>query len=712
MSIIQTIREKGAVIVIALIAISLIGFILMDSMSSGHGSIFGNNNTSTLGVVNGQKIQLNDFNDKVKEVEQQYPNAGSSQNNQIMESVWNQMVAEKVVEDQFNKLGITFTPDEMSSIMFSNDAPQQLKQAFTNKETGEYDVEQAKQWWAQTKKNKNEEQRNAIISQVIDPMRLNSLYTKYTSMVAASLYQPKWLSKAQSEEKNQFATISYVAVPYSVISDKSVKVTDDDIQAYLDKNKLKYKQEPGRIISYVSFSAAANSEDSARILQSLKDLKPQFTADSNAKFFLGRNSSAIPYFDGYVPKSKMQSPDKDSIISLADGGVFGPYEDGKNFVLAKKLETKILPDSIECRHILLGTVDPQTQQPLMDDSTAHRIADSIAIAIKGGASFDSLDAKYSTDQVAKQQNGVMTFDLMTIQGDNFSKEFGDFLLNDNGETKKVVKTQFGWHYIEILNKKNLQPAYKVAYMAKEIAPSDQTINAANTAAIKLSGSATDEKSFNDYVAKNGLKKVDVPNEVKENDYQLGSLEDARTIIKWAFDAKEGQVSEPFAVKDDYVVAVVDKKLKAGIPDVNTARPMVEGIIINMKKADEIKKKLNNPATLEAAAAAYKLQVLNSGADSTLTFDAQIIDGIGNEPKVAGASFNKDYQSKVSPAFSGNSGVFVIKVNSISSKAPVSPEIQKLQMNDELNKNIQDALGQSFEALKKTADIKDNRSRFF
>jgi peptidyl-prolyl cis-trans isomerase D len=712
MSIIQTIREKGAVIVIALIAISLIGFILMDSMSSGRGSLFGDNNTSTLGVVNGEKIQLDNFNNKVKEVQQQYPNGGSSQSNQIMESVWNQMVAEKIVEDQFKKLGITFTPDEMSSIMFSNDAPQQLKQAFTNKETGEYDIEQAKQWWAQTKKNKNEEQRNAIISQVIDPMRLNSMYTKYTSMIAASLYQPKWLSKEQSEEKNQFATISYVAVPYSVISDKSVKVTDNDIQAYLDKNKLKYKQEAGRIVSYVSFSAAANSEDSARILQSLKELKPQFTADSNAKFFLGRNSSAIPYFDGYVPASKMQSPDKDSIISLANGEVFGPYEDGKNFVLAKKISTKILPDSIECRHILLGTIDPQTQQPLLDDSTAHRVADSIANAIKGGASFDFLDAKYSTDQVAKQQNGVMTFDLMTIQSDNFSKEFGDFLLNDNGETKKVVKTQFGWHYIEILNKKNLQPAYKVAYMAKEIAPSDQTINAANTAAIKLSGSATDVKSFNDYVAKNGLKKVDVPNEVKENDYQLGDLQDARTIIKWAFDAKEGQVSEPYAVKDDYVVAVVDKKLKAGIPDVSTARPMVEGIIMNMKKADEIKKKLNNPSTLEAAAAVYKLQVLNSGADSTLTFDAQIINGIGNEPKVAGAAFNKEYQSKISPAFSGNSGVFVIKVNSVSSKASVAPEIQKLQMNDELNKNIQDALGQSFDALKKTAEIKDNRSRFF
>jgi peptidyl-prolyl cis-trans isomerase D len=166
------------------------------------------------------------------------------------------------------------------------------------------------------------------------------------------------------------------------------------------------------------------------------------------------------------------------------------------------------------------------------------------------------------------------------------------------------------------------------------------------------------------------------------------------------------------VKDDYVVAVVDKKLKEGVPDAGTARPMVEGIIRNQKKADQIKSKLNNPSTLEAAAAVYKLQVLSSGADSTLTFDAQIINGIGNEPRVAGAAFNKEYQTKVSPAFAGNTGVFVIKVNSVAAKSPGSADLEKLQMNEQLNRNIQDALNQSFNALKKTADIKDNRSRFF
>jgi peptidyl-prolyl cis-trans isomerase D len=711
MSIIQTIREKGAVIVIAVIAISLIGFILMDSSASS-GKIFGGGNTTVIGKVNGEKIDYEDFNQKVKETEQQYPNSGNAQRNQIMQGVWDQMVAERVVDRQFKNLGIVFTPEEMSAIMFSEDAPQQLKQAFTDRETGRYDIEQAKQWWAQTKKNKNAEQRNAIISQVIDPMRLNSLYTKYTSMIAASIYQPKWLAKEQQEEQTQFANISYVAVSYSSISDSAVKVSNEEIKTYLNNNKLKFQQEPGRMISYVSFSAAASAADSARIRQVLVDLKPEFAADSNAKFFLGRNSSAIPFFDGYTQKTKIQVPNTDSILALPEGHVYGPYEDGNNFVLAKKIDTKTLPDSIKCRHILIGTIDPQTQQPTIPDSTAHRIVDSIQTAIANGASFDSLNIKYSTDQAAKAQNGVMTFDLQTIQSDGFAKEFGQFLLNENGLTKKVVHTQFGWHYIEILDKINPGPAYKIAYMAKEIAPSDETINAANTAAIKLSGSAKDVKSFNAYIAKNGLNKVDVPNVVKENDFQLGGLEDARAIIRWAFEAKEGAVSEPFTVKDDFVVAVLDKVVKEGVPDVDVARPMVESIIRNQKKAAQIKKKLNNPATLEAAAAATNTQVLSTGADSTLTFDAQIINGIGNEPKIAGASFNKAYQTKVSPAIAGNTGVFVIKVNSVSVKPPLPPQQLQQQKTAQLNSLIQSALGQSFDALKKISNINDMRSKFF
>ena len=711
MSIIQTIRDKGAAIVIGVIALSLIGFLLMDAKSGG-ASLFGGGNSKTIGVVNGEEIEIDEFNAKVKDAEAQYPNTNGGIRQQIMQSVWDQLVAERIVASEFEKLGLAFTPKEMSATMFSDEAPQQLKQAFTDPQTGQYDVVKAQQWWNQTRKGKDDEQKRAVYSQVIDPMRLNSLYTKYTSMIAASIYTPAWMGAKENEDENSFATISYTAIPYTVINDSAVKVTDDDIENYLEKNRLRYKQEAGRMVSYVTFNASPNAKDSADVRNLLETLKPSFAADTNAKSFLARNTSTINFFDGYVSKAKMQMPNKDTIINLPEGKVYGPYLDAGNYVLAKKLATKVLPDSIKCRHILLGTNNPQTGAALMPDSIAKQKVDSIAAAINAGADFTALEEKYSTDEAAKKDKGVMTFDISTIQSEGFAKEFADFLLNEKGETKKVVKTQFGWHYIEILEKKNPQPAYKVAYMAKEIVPSDETINAANAAATKLSGQARDLKTFDQYIKQNGLSKVDVPSVVKENDAQLGGLQDARSIVKWAFDAKEGEVSEPFSVGNQFVVAVVDRKVKEGLPDAKTARPLVEALVRNKKKAEEIKKKIGNNPTLEAAAAAYQRQVLTTGADSTLTFNTVIINGVGNEPKVAGASFNKDYQTKVSPAIEGNTGVFLIKVNSIHTRPQAPAAIVQQQRNMRQGQLMQAALGKSFEALKKAADIKDKRSKFF
>lgn len=201
MSIIQTIRDKGTAIVIGVIALSLIGFLLMDA-GSGSATLFGGKNSTTIGVINGEDIELDEFNAKVKEAEAQYPNTSGGIRQQIMEGVWDQMVAERIVASEFQKLGLSFTPKEMTAVMFSNDAPQQLKQAFTDPQTGQYDIAKAQQWWAETKKQKNQEQRQALNSQVIEPMKLNSLYTKYTSMIAASIYTPSWMIARETEEQH------------------------------------------------------------------------------------------------------------------------------------------------------------------------------------------------------------------------------------------------------------------------------------------------------------------------------------------------------------------------------------------------------------------------------------------------------------------------------------------------------------------------------
>jgi peptidyl-prolyl cis-trans isomerase D len=214
-----------------------------------------------------------------------------------------------------------------------------------------------------------------------------------------------------------------------------------------------------------------------------------------------------------------------------------------------------------------------------------------------------------------------------------------------------------------------------------------------------------------YIAKNGLSLTAVPSMIKENDYQAGALQDARAVVRWAFEAKKGEISEPFSVGDQFIVAVLDKINDKGVQDATTARPGCEAIIRNNKKADIIKKKIGNNPTLESASSAYGKQIQGAGADSTITFNSQIINGVGMEASVIGAAFNKEYQSKVSPLIDGTTGVFIVKVNSIQNKPAEAPEAVSVRATSKIG-NIRSQTNGWYEGLRKQANIVDERSKHY
>jgi peptidyl-prolyl cis-trans isomerase D len=311
--------------------------------------------------------------------------------------------------------------------------------------------------------------------------------------------------------------------------------------------------------------------------------------------------------------------------------------------------------------------------------------------------------------VSKEKGGA--YDFSSIQFQNLPKEFSEVVFYGTSGDKKTVKTDIGWYYIEVISQKNFETAYKVAYMSKQILATDETVNSASMKATKLSGENRDIKSLDAYVTKNGIQKLDVPTAITQNEYRLGLLQDARQLIRWAFEAKAGDVSEPFSIEDQFVVATVRKIQPEGLPDANTARPLVESILRKEKKAAIIKEKLSKANSLETATSIYNQPIRIAGADSTLTLGSQIINGIGDEPKIIGAAFNKNLQSKISEPISGNGGVFLVKVNSVGS-LPAEPLEYSAIQSVEQTKGLLQKLSAWFESLKKTAEIKDYRSKQF
>ena len=710
MQIIQSIRDKGALLTVILIGLCIIGFILMDSSQGGGGGLFGGN-SQTVGKVNGESIDINQFTAAITRMEdQEMQRTGQRPSgeriNQIRAQVWEQMTAEKIFLEEADKLGIALTPKELSATLMSNDPSNPLtqEQGIMDPTTGKIDIAKAQEALRNIKKLKGE-QKEAVNQQLIEPIKISSAVTKYTGMLNASAYYPTWMQEKDNADAKNFATISYVSIPYTDISDSTIKVTDADVNEYVKKNANLFKQEAGRTVSYIAFSQLPTAADSAKVKAEVEQLKAAFAADTNSAAFVARNASVMDFRDEFLPKARIQSSATDSIIKNPIGAVYGPYVDADNFAIAKVIGTKLLPDSVQASHILIPVNDPQTGQPVNTDSAAKKRADSLLAAIKAGADFGALAKQFSVDG-SKDQGG----DLGTFEYGRMVPEFNEFTFTKPVGSVDVVRTQFGYHVIKVVNQKNFNPAYKIAFVAKQIVPSEATINAASLQATKAAAQGN-AAALAKYAATNGLRIVQLPTLIKENDYSVGSMTDARQLVRWAFESKKGDVSEPFNIGDDFVVASVDNVYKEGLQDAATARSGAEAMIRKQKKAKIIIEKLGKTPTLQSAAAAYGKQIQQAGADSSITFNSQMINGVGLEQKLIGAAFNKDFQAKPTPAFEGTTGVFVMKVEHVGTKPADSPEVMAQQAAGRLSA-IRSQNNNWFEALKKQADIKDNRSKFF
>ncbi len=694
MSIIQNIRERGAWIIFGIIAIALIAFILQDGIGRKRGA----SDISTLGKVNGQVINKIEFEEKLDVQLQNYAAQGVKRE-QLLGFLWSQEVDRLLVKSEEEKLGLSVGTKELSEVLFGNESP--FKQEFTDKTTGEFKVNDAKQAVAQIKKSKNADQIKQIEKIYIEPSVENRIRNKYQVLVIKGVQVPKWLSEKQFAETNAIASISFVGIPYTTIVDSTIKVSDDDIATYLKENAAAYQVEEGsRAISFIGFSAAPAAQDSVSARQEIEALKQDFKNTTDAAKYLNKVGSEIPYYDSYISKKSLQIPQKDSVLNVGVGGVYGPYVDGRNFTIAKVLGVKQWPDSASVRHILIATVNPQTGQQIREDSVAKKLADSISLAIKGGASFESMVATYSDDAGSKATGGKYE---MFPQA-KMVPAFNDFSFDNPVGTKSVVKTDFGYHYMEVLKQTAKGPAYKIAYLSKMVMPSNETINAASTAAAQFASSSKDVASFNANAVK--LAKQVIPaTGIKANDFDIQGIGTARNIVRWAYEKDVNTVSEPFELGDNYIVAVITSEEKEGLASVAAARPQVEGIIRDKKKAEKIKATIKG-TTLDAIAA--NANAIVQRADS-IGFNFAMITGLGNEPKLVGAAFNMALLNKISEPIFANTGVYTISVNGISAK---QAQQDPLFFKDELLERTRSVMFRSISSLKKVAKIEDNRSKLY
>ena len=696
MSIIQNIRERGSWILICIV-IALIAFILQDGVGRNNG----NSDINTLGVINGTTINKIDFEQKVQNTLQQYAAQGA-QRGQVINQLWDNEVINLLIKKEADKLGLSVGSKEVNDVIYGEESP--FRQQFTDPTTGEFKVNDLKAQLAELKKSTKKEvvdQKEQLEKNVILPALEKRTLRKYQALLYRGIQVPKWLLEKQYAENNAISNIRFVNVPYTTIADTTIKVSNEDISAYLKENSAAFQvEEAQRNISFIAFSAAPTTADSTITKNNILALKDSFQTSKDAAAYLNKVTPDTKYYDGFLGKSRIQIPEKEAVLSTPKGGLYGPYVDGPNYTIAKIIGTRLLPDSASVRHILIMTTSAQNQA-IREEGTAKVLIDSIKNAIAGGATFESMVEKYSEDGGSKANGGIYE---MFPQA-NMVKPFNDFSFENPVGSKGVVKTEFGYHYIEVLKQTPPSPAYNIAYLTLPILASKETTTTAQTTAAKFAADSKDQKSFNANALKLNKQAVPATN-IKAYDFNIQGLGETREIVRWVFEKKVNDVSEPIEVGDAYIVANITSEDKPGLMSVETAKSKnIEVIIRDQKKAETIKSKLKG-ATLEAIATAAGATVLQ--ADS-LSYTSTNISGLGNEPKLVGASFNKALLNKISAPIAGNSGVFVISVSNLGAiAAPGDLAAFKEQYQGRLSNTILN----SVLALKKTAKIQDNRAKLY
>jgi peptidyl-prolyl cis-trans isomerase D len=706
MSVIQKIREKYLGVMIGAIVLALVGFLVMDSFQNNSLSLFGDS-SNTIGSVNGVAINNAEYTD----IENRYsanalkenPDMNETDQEQVRLSAWSDYVNQKLLEGEYDKLGLKVSDKELIDMETDlNFADQTIRQQFSDPSTGVFDPTKVTQFLASLRGGKaDSNQRKAWASlekQIIE----QRVAQKYSALLSIGVNYPKGLLDAKIAERNSVAAVDFVKVTYDKIEDSKVKVTDEDMKTYMTKySSLFTLPEDFRKFDYVAFEVVPTAKDTAASLGFINNIAADFASTTNVREFLGKNNSEDVFDDNFYAKGVSSNKAIDTAINAPVGAVLGPIYDKGAFKLVKVVDKKNLPDSCKASHILIGV-----SQALSADDAEKKI-DSIIAEVKKGANFGALAAAFSDDQSNKTKGG----DLGYFGKGMMMKEFNDSsFFGAKGDLKKV-KTSYGWHALLITDQKDFKPCAQVATLSKALRASEETKQVAYAKAQAFDAKAKTKEGF-DKATKDGGYTKRVAENLTGAQTVVNGLGSSRELVRWAFETKLNTVSGIKNAKDGYldkyVVACLSEISPKGLAPVGMVRSQLEGEIRKQKKAKMIAeqykgKSLQDIATANAVTVASADTILLAGTSNPV---------LGSEAKVIGAAFNASNKGKVSNGIAGNDGVFFITVkNIVASTVPVTEEDrsrERQMMGMSLNQSMSRAIPG---ILKKKANIVDNRSKY-
>ncbi len=712
MATLQNIRSKGPLLVIV-IGLALFAFIAGDAWK-----VLQPHQSQDVGEVNGKSISAQDYQALVEEYTEVIKfSSGTTalsdeQTNQIKDEVWRTYVNNKLIENEAKKLGLTVSKAEIQAIIDAGVHPMLQQTPFRNPQTGAFDKDMLKKFLVDYSKM-NKAQMPSQYAEYYDSMykfwsflekSLISarLQEKYQSLIAKSLLSNPVEAQDAFDARVDQSDLLLAAIPYSSILDSTIQIKESELKAAYDKKKEQFKQfAETRNIKFIDVQVTASAEDKAALQKEVEEYTEQLISTPNDyTTFIRSTGSEFPYVDLFYTTRSLPADVVARLDSVATGGVYGPYYNATDNTINsfKKLATAALPDSIEFRQI---------QVVAEDAAKTKTLADSIYNAIKGGANFAEVAKKYGqTGEPAWISSA--NYEGAQIDGDNLKYITAITTMGQN-EMANLALGQANV-ILQVTNKKAVKDKYKVAVIKRPVDFSKETYSkaynefsqfiAANNTLDKMVANAEDA----------GYRLLDRA-DLYSSEHGIGGIRGTKDALKWAFEAKAGEVSGLYECgeSDRMLVVGVASIVPEGYRPLSLVKDQLRAEILRDKKAEKIM------ADMKAANASsfdqYK-SMANAVSDSVkhVTFAAPAyVPALRSSEPLVSAYASVAELNKLSTPIKGNGGVFVLQAYA------------KEKLNETYNQETEESTianmhtrmaSQFINDLYLKANVKDKRYLFF
>lgn len=656
--------------------------------------------SNNIGSVNGEDITYQEFANlldqyrqyQVQQTGQEIP---ENQLETFRNSVWQNLVNQKLVRQKINDLGLNVTDEEVKDALLGPNPPASVTQYFIDS-TGTFNRE------AYEAAIFNTQNREAVI-QVEEQVRAELLQNKLQNYINATVVVSEADVKERFIEQNIKMDAKYVLVNSNDFADSTISVSDDEIEEYYSDNKENYKVDPQRKIKYVLFRNEATAGDSSGIRNNLFEIVNKLREDTASFKTYVEIYSDQPYTKDSLGIAQIARGAQDAIVSAKEGEIVGPLLTSEGYTVYRLVDKFRSDDQfVKASHIL---IKPDPENPT-DDSLAQAVYKRVT---SGGEDFAEVAKEISEDP----GSGINGGDLGWFGKGQMVPEFEKAAFSGRiNVIQKPVKSQFGWHIIKTTAKSSSK--YVVEKIVNNIAPSMTTLDMIYENAGDFAYLAEND-GFEQVAEELDYSVVESP-KFKKDAATIPGLGANRSINVFAFDNSKGDISPVFKVPSGYAVCTVSEIDDAGYRPLEEVKSGITNTLKRDKKkakALEVSKQIHVKVAaennLDLATEIYPKATVDVATNFTTS---GVIPKIGRDFAFAEKAYSLDV-NEISEPFAGNRGAFILKLTRKTEFDSTAYSIQKNSIRDNImNQKKGNLFNNWISKVREEADIEDNRHMFY